>query len=178
MNKKFGFLLDIVKIKKETPNLDALKVTLKKSPVKGNGLYATKPIKKGNIIAYYKMKCYNADSKNRGPFGATYLFTVYTKKGTESKTLIGNLYEDSIPPPSRNIPFWAYFSNEPAAGQIANSTININTAGNYRRRAKLNVGDSIVYKLVATRNISPGEEIVWCYGDNYNRSYPVAPACA
>jgi hypothetical protein len=29
----------------------------------------------------------------------------------------------------------------------------------------------MVYKLIATKNIKDGEEITWCYGEEYNRNY-------
>lgn len=29
----------------------------------------------------------------------------------------------------------------------------------------------MIYKLIATRDIKPGEEICWCYGGAYLRDY-------
>jgi hypothetical protein len=167
---KFDDLLNISLIKKNTPNLENLKVTLRKKGVKGNSLFATKHIKKGNIIAYYLIKVYSL-TKDTGPFGNTYLFTIYTKKGNASNKYTGNLFEGSLPPPRRNIPFWAYFSNEPNMNQQANSYVDNNLKINYKNRNIVKPGDTMIYKLIAARDIKPGEEITWCYGDSYHRNY-------
>lgn len=72
-----SFLFDIKSILKDTPDKSKLSVTLKHQPIKGNSLFATKPIQKGDTIAYYKMKVftdvnYNYNYKNK--------FTRYTKQ--------------------------------------------------------------------------------------------------
>ena len=97
----------------------------------------------------------------------------YNKNGNENKTLVADLYEGSIEKPFRGKPFWAFFSNEPGPGQTENSNMYEDSAKNYRNRNKLKEGDTVIYKLVSTRNILKGEEIVWCYGDNYIRDYQV-----
>ena len=51
-------LFDIKSILKNTPDKDKLSVTLKKTE-KGNSLFATKAIKKGDTIAYYKMMVFS-----------------------------------------------------------------------------------------------------------------------
>ena len=61
-----SFLFDIKSILKNTPDKRELSVTLKNQPVKGNSLFATKPIQKGETIAYYKMKVFtNVDYKDK-----------------------------------------------------------------------------------------------------------------
>ena len=172
---KFFRLLDISRIKKSTKDKEDLKVTLKKSRTKGVGLYATKPIKKGQIVAYYKMKLFKYNTYN-SPTKGMYAFTAYNKDGSENESLIGDLYLGSIPAPSRNIPYWALFSNEPSKGQDENAYIDEDISKNFRSRNKLKAGETIIYKLVATRNIKPGEEITWCYGSGYYRNYK-APLC-
>ena len=162
-------LLDLKWIKKHTPNLENLKVKLEKSPVKGTSLFAQKPIKKGNIIAYYHMKVYPL--KTPGPFGDVYQFTVYTSKGNAIKNLVGNLYEGSLKPPKRGIPYWAYFSNEPSGTQKENAYVDADADGNYKNRTRIKAGDTVTFKLIAKRNIAAGEEVVWCYGDEYLRNY-------
>lgn len=170
---ELGYLLDIDYILDHTkPPLESLKVTLKKDPIKGTGLFAQKFIAKGETISYYKMRVYS--QKHPGPFGNMYLFFVYDRKEEDVNGVIGNLFEKSVPQPRRGIPYWAYFSNEPSGNQKSNSFIDINTRGNYRNRKKVKIGETIVYKLVAETNIHPGEEIVWCYGDDYDRNYQVS----
>ena len=68
-----SFLFDIKSILKDTPDKSKLSVTLKHQPIKGNSLFATKPIQKGDTIAYYKMKVFTSvDYRNK--------FTRYTKQ--------------------------------------------------------------------------------------------------
>lgn len=147
-----------------------LSVTIRKHKIKGVGLYATKPIKKNNIIAYYRMtvfkiKGFKSKTKNM------YTFTLLTAKGNESRSLIGDLTLESLPPPCRNIPYWGYFANEPSEGEEGNSYIDVNLKQTYRTRDTLKEGDTVVYKLRASRDIKKGEEILWCYGSAYERNY-------
>jgi hypothetical protein len=153
-----------------------LSVTLKKNKYAGTGLFATKNIKKGQVIAYYRMKVHKDTENNsyKSPTKCMYCFSVYTKGDNLSKSLIGDLDKESAPKPKNNIPYWAYFSNEPSRNQKVNAEIDIALKENYRNRSRLKAGDFITYKLVATRNIKPGEEIVWCYGDAYERDYETA----
>ena len=51
--------MDYRKLVKETPRHD-IKVTLKRSKGKGVGLFATKKIEEGEVIAYYRIKVYRS----------------------------------------------------------------------------------------------------------------------
>jgi hypothetical protein len=145
-----------------------MKVEVRKGP-KGMSLFATKPIRKGSIIAYYKMKLF--PNGITGKKNNMYTFTVYTKKGNYCSRLIGDVYEGSLLKPKRGIPYFAYFSNEPSGNQISNAEVDMNLDENYRNRDRLEVGDTIIYKLYATRAIKAGDEIIWCYGEAYDRDY-------
>ena len=146
-----------------------LSVQLKKGP-KGVSLFAKKLIKKGNIVSYYKFKLFSV--KNfKGVKKDMYVMSVYTKQYNFNPRLLGDLFEGSLEQPKYNIPFWAYFSNEPSGNQIENCTIDPNLKSNYKFRHFVKEGDTMIYKLIATKDINPGEEIVWCYGDYYNRTY-------
>ena len=149
-------------------NPSALKVTLKKNH-KGVSLYSTKPIKKGHIIANYKFNVYNYS--HRGVKNNMYTINVYTKSGKYNPNLIGDIYGGSLEEPKYNIPYWAYFSNEPSGDDIENCALDINIRGNYRNKKVMKVGDTMIYKLRATRNIPANTEIVWCYGEDYMRKY-------
>ena len=216
-----SFLFDIESIMKNTPNKDDMSVTLKHQPIKGNSLFATKPINNGDLIAYYKMKAYtsvipppidnykktlqkmctefdipyNKDAskcqlkelleinfsslslKGRGidtPFKEMYNFTIENKYGKFNKNLIGDLYSGSLPPPKKNVPYWAYFANEPFKGiQITNAYMDYQIDENFtkKHRTTLKEGDTFTYALYATRKIDIGEEIVWHYGPDYERCY-------
>ena len=173
--KHLQHLFDINYIKRNTPGYNDLKVELRKARNKGTALFARKPIKKGSVIAYYRMEVHDAD-KYKSPTKNMYTFTVYTKSGNESDKLIADLSPLSWGQPCNGIPFWAYFSNEPSGKQRENAFIDLNIANNYKNRSRVRPGDTITYRLVADRNIKKGEEIVWCYGDAYNRNYE--PSCS
>ena len=104
-----------------------------------------------------------------------YAIAIMTKTDKHSKTFLGDLTVESLPPPCKSIPYWGYFSNEPSNNQHHNCYIDPNLKENYRGRSKLKEGDTIIYKLRAERDIKAGEEITWCYGDNYDREY--VPNC-
>lgn len=162
-------VLDANYAKRQARGYD-LKVTLKKN-FKGYSLFATKPISRGSVIAYYKFKVHRYTDNFRGKKNNMYAMSVYTKTGRYNPYFIGDVYEGSLDLPKYNIPFWAYFSNEPSGKQIGNCELNTNLKSNYRHRDRVKEGETMVYKLVATRPIQPGEEICWCYGESYMRKY-------
>jgi len=151
-----------------------LKVILKKN-FKGTSLYAKKDIKKGRVIAYYKFIVRKNIEDFEGVNNNMYTITIYSKNGRVRDSLIGDVFKGSLAPPKHNIPFWAYFSNEPSKGQEENARIDTNLKTNYKDRDKVKPNDTMVYKLVSTKNIKAGEEITWCYGEEYVRNYE--PAC-
>jgi hypothetical protein len=167
MNKLF----DINHIKSFSKNHD-LDCTLKRTS-KGVSIIAKKPIKKGKIVAYYKILLFDINT-HKGVKNSTYTISIYNKNGSENNNLIGDLYLGSLESPKYNIPFWGYLSNEPSPPkQTENVFLDINLKQNYKNKKKLKVGDTMIYKLIATRDIKIGEEICWCYGDNYARKYKV-----
>ncbi len=176
MKEEYKKLLDMNRILKDTKNKDKLKVILKKDNIKGTGIYAIKPIKKGETIAYYKITVFKHDT-HKSPTGSVYTFTIYTAGGNPSQAFIGDIDLTSFPTPSpkNNIPFWGPFANEPSGNQKVNAEIDTNQRRNYKDKKRMQLGDSMVYDLVATRNIKPGEEVVWYYGEDYKRDYEVKP---
>ena len=147
-----------------------LKVILKKG-FKGTSLYATKPIKKGSVVAYYKFMLYKDDNKFNGINNNMYAITAFNKNDKANKSLVGDIYEGSLEPPKYGIPYWGYFCNEPSGDQTENSYLDINLKGNFKNRDRLRAGETMVYKIVASRDIKKGEEITWCYGSLYGRNY-------
>ena len=170
MSTKYKNLLDYKKILNSTQNKKDLSVTLKSNKEKGVGLYATKPIQKGEIIAYYKIKLFK-ESTYQSTTNYMYSFEVYKKDGNIYKRLIGDIDLNSFPEPLNDITFWAPFANEPSIGQKSNANIDMNLKDNYKNRTKVIEGNVLIYKLVAKRYIEKGEEILWYYGDDYNRNY-------
>ena len=161
------------KILKRTPEKNKLSIVIRKDRVKGNSLFAIKPIKKDDIIAYYKMKVVHGADPKHNFRDSMYLFNVTNSKGREYSYLYGDLYAGSLPNPIRHIPYWAYFSNEPNVNQESNSYIDYMYEDNFtkKKRTVLKVGDTIRYALKAARDIEKGEEIMWCYGEGYDRNY-------
>ena len=174
-------VLDYKKLLRETPKSirDKLPVTLKKHRLAGTGLFATKNIKKGQVIAYYRMKVHTDSNKKRyrSPTKCMYCFTIYTKNGNASNNLMGDIDIESAPLPKKSIPFWAYFSNEPSGKQVENAEIDMNLDENYKKRSKVRDGDYMIYKLIATKPIKAGQEVVWCYGGAYDRNYKTSCDC-
>jgi len=169
MRPEFEKILDPKYIMRNT-DTRGLKVTIKKHKFKGVSLFATKPINKNSIIAYYRMTVFKLDGF-KSKTNNMYTFTIHTPKGNESRTLIGDLTLESLPPPCRGIPYWGYFANEPSEGEEGNAYIDINLKQTYRTRRTLKEGDTVIYKLRASRNIKKGEEIKYCYGPLYERNY-------
>ena len=153
-------------------NNNKLSIKLKKTKEKGLSIFATKNIKKGDVIAFYKCKVFREKTYD-SPTNNVYIFEIYKKNGDEYKRLIGDIYEESFLDPIENIPFWAPFVNEPSKHQRVNSEIDINTEENYKDKRFISPGDTIIYKLVATRKIRPGDEILLYYGKEYKRNYEV-----
>ena len=169
LSEEMQKVFDASYAKRQSRDYD-LKITLRKN-YKGVSLFSTKPIKKGNIIAYYKFMVYKYVKGFQGKKRDMYTMSVYTKSGRLNPYLMGDIYEGSLREPKNGIAFWAYFSNEPSGDQRENAMLDINERGNYRNRSRVKPGDTMTYKLLALRDIDPGEEIIWCYGDAYFRTY-------
>ena len=161
---------DIDRVLKETKNKSKLNVTLKHNN-KGAAIYAKNKIKKGEVVAYYLFRLF--DKKTHiSPTDNEYSMKVYDKKDNINEKYIGDVDETCMPQPKRNIPFWGVFSNEPSVGEKENVKLETNNESN--NKTKMKVGKYFTYKLVATRDIKRGQEIVWGYGDYYERDYEVA----
>jgi hypothetical protein len=160
---ELDFLLDIDYIKENTPNLEKMKTTLKKMKNKRVGLFANKNIKKGETISYYLVKVYKSSTKI---LGDTYSVTLYNKNGLLINNLTGNLCPESLQVPAKNgITYWAYFSNEPSMNEKQNCYLDFsNSFKESKDKLKLVEGDFVRYKLIASKNIKKGDEILWCYG--------------
>lgn len=168
------------KIIDKTPHKDLLKVEMKLSDGKGMGVFATKKIKKGETIAYYRIKVFKTKGYE-SPTDFVYSFEVYKKNGTEYKTLIGDIYRGSFINPKLDktseegtyITYWGPFLNEPnkSKGEKINAEVELNLKDQYKDKKTTQVGDIITYSIVATRDIEPGEELMWYYGSQYPRDY-------
>jgi SET domain len=162
--------LNIDKVLRKTKDRSKLKITLKRN-AKGSAIYAKKKIKKGEVVSYYMFKLF--DRKGYvSPTNFDYAMKIYDKKDKIDRTYKGDIDETCMPKPKRNIPYWGVFSNEPSPGEISNVELDSNNASN--NKTKMKAGKYLTYKLIATREIKRGDEIIWNYGDSYPREYDVA----
>lgn len=171
-------VLDYNQVKKESRDFTPMKVELRKTPSKGVGIFATSKIENEEVVCFYQLQVFRLATYKSATNNA-YCFAVYTVNGNESKTFLGDLVPESLQPPRKvdgiYIPYWGYFSNEPSPEQKSNVWVDMNLEENYLSRKRLKDGDYVVYKLVATRTIQPGDEIVWHYGSSYyGRDYKVS----
>jgi hypothetical protein len=162
-------ILDYKTVLDMTRDVDTLSVTLRRGK-KGVGIFTTQNLKKGQVVAYYRFIA-QYDNDYKSPTKNMYTIALYTPGGREITDLIGDIFCDSVIPPRRGIPFWGHFSNEPSPDEETNAFIDINTQENYANRSRLKVGDIVIYKLRASQDIPKGREVLWCYGDSYNRPY-------
>jgi len=169
--------LDYKVVNKQRKKFTPMKLELRISPTKGVGIFATSKIENDEIVCLYRLQVFRIPT-HTSTTDNSYCFAVYTVNGNESKIFIGDLVPESLEPPRKvgkvYIPFWGYFSNEPSPGQKSNVWVDMNLEENYKTRKRLKEGDYIVYKIVATRDIQLGDEIVWHYGSSYyGRDYKV-----
>jgi len=166
--------LDMPYLINHTKNYDSLKVCLKMTR-KGVGLFARTPIKKGNTVAYYKVKVISDRStKYKKVKDGIYTFSIYTKDDEKIKKYFGDICMESLENPRRGAPFFGYLANEPSNGQSCNVSVDTNLKDNYIDRDEVRPGDFFLYKLVALRDIPENEEICWYYGDHYDRDYEIS----
>jgi hypothetical protein len=165
--------LDPSYIEQHTKDYEKLRVYLKKS-YKGVSLFAREPIKKGQIVSYYKIKVMSERSKVKRVKDGIYTFNIYSKDDEKLKKYYGDICMESLEKPRRGIPFFGYFANEPSNGQVCNTTVDINLKENYSDRDEVRTGDFMIYRLIALRDISIDDEICWYYGDHYDRDYDIS----
>jgi hypothetical protein len=165
--------LDPSYIEQHTKGYEKLRVYLKKS-YKGVSLFAREPIKKGQIVSYYKVKVISERSKVKRVKDGIYTFNIYSKDDEKLKKYYGDICMESLEKPRRGIPFFGYFANEPSNEQVCNTTVDINLKENYSDRDEVRTGDFMIYRLIALRDIAMDDEICWYYGDHYDREYDIS----
>ena len=143
------------------------KVKLKTIPgIKGAGLFASVDIKEGETIAYYPVVLIeDPGEKTRNALRNYFIEVKYLKKQI---ALVGKPdLKAAIKPPTRKIPHSGLWSNEPFPKEKPNAEMQGRTL-----KTKPKVGDKLSYSLKATRNIRKGDEILWCYGSQFDRGKP------
>lgn len=154
------------------------KTMLRKSRTAGIELVASKPIKRGERVAFYKVKVYRYADGAKMYRDSMYAILVPTISDNDSGTLIGDLYSGSLCMPGPDgVTYLGFYANEPNHKQSTNVSLNSEIAMNYKDRKRVSPGDTYTYSLRATRDIKKNEAIVWCYGDSYHRDYAPNAEC-
>jgi hypothetical protein len=151
-----------------------LKVKLKYSDTKHVSIFATKEIKRGEYVAHYKVKIYENKLHEYGEYEVA--ITLSDNSSLDEETF-GDIFEGSLDPTGDdNVPYYGYFANEPTFGVIGERE-NVKF-GPHETLTKydgvdrnVTVGKTIIMSLKAIRNIKPGQEIMWVYGDKIDRGY-------
>ena len=143
------------------------KVLVKRmKPPKQAGMVATRLIKKGQTIAYYPIVLI-ADPGLQTTDPLRNYFIEVRYQGRQN-SLVGKPDLAMVArSPTRGIPYTALWANEPYPMQVPNAEM----VGHELTR-KPAVGDKIKYSLKATKTIHEGEEVMWCYGTEFDRGSP------
>ena len=104
-------------------------------------------------------------SKTRDPLRNYFMEVRY--KGKQNKLVDKPDLAAVAKKPTRGIPYTGLWSNEPYPTQTPNAEM----VGRDLTRAPT-VGDKIKYSLKATKTIHEGEEVMWCYGTEFDRGSP------
>tara|TARA_B100000214_G_scaffold375563_1_gene362716 strand:+ start:3903 stop:4388 length:486 start_codon:yes stop_codon:yes gene_type:complete len=132
-------------------DFEGMKIKVRSYKNRGLGIQATEDIPKGRVVAYYRVRKVNVNSHTKC---SAYTVDVGNQKdGVLDETLVYGTY--------RNIPYVGSFCNEPGYDKTEN--VDLYDA------SPTNIPGFKDMKLVSTRNIKKGEEIVWCYGKSYGK---------
>ena len=137
---------------------------------KTTGIVAGKDIKAGETIAYYPIVILEdpgpKPSKRKFPLQDYFIEVKY--RGKSSAKYIGQPdLKRAIQKPTKSIPHIGLWSNEPYPGEKANARMEYKSLTKPPR-----VGGKLSYSLKATRLIKKGQEVLWCYGTEFNRGSP------
>lgn len=150
-------------------------VEVKASAKHGLGLFAKIDIERGQRIAIYQVIARPASEIDE-IYGVILPTTTeesfdYILAGVPIKDTSRFVdYEGHI---LRNL---AMFINEPSPEETSNVDILMNRIENLVRRGqeRAKINDVFTYYFYTLRDIKAGEEILWYYGENYHRDYPVS----
>ena len=117
-------------------------------------------------LAYYPIVLIaDPGSKTKDPLRNYFIEVRY--KGKQNKLLGKPELAAVAKKPTRGIPYTGLWSNEPYPTQTPNAEM----VGRDLTREPT-VGDKIKYSLKATKTIREGEEVMWCYGTEFDRGSP------
>lgn len=132
---------------------------------KGLGLITKRPIARRNVVCYYPSVCRRVGEDH----DTTYALQIVSEKGNSLKKRVcdvplnGDAHE--LAPRWRNKPVIGHLANEARDGERVNAAIVFLIDDKPRDRSFFYV------PIVATKDISVGEEILVDYGPYYDRSH-------
>ena len=130
------------------------------------GMVAMRTIKKGETIAYYPIVLMaDPGAATRDPLRAYFIEVRY--RGKQSRLVGKPDLETVTREPTRSIPYTALWANEPYPSETPNAEM----VGREPARKPAD-GDKIKYSLKATKTIRKGQEVMWCYGTDFDRGSP------
>lgn len=149
------------------------KVCVTSIPGKNRGLRALSDLPRNYICAYYPVQIVPVDPDTPASDRSYWMYgtQVYNEKGNVYRKLKGRLAPRSLRRTVyKNKPVVAHFVNEPAPGETENCHVFFSSKF-------VQPGDIDYYPLKTTRAVRRGEELLWYYGDEYDRDYEVGRAC-
>ena len=169
-----------------TPNLNT--TYLNENVLKGGyGIYANKKFTKGDIVIFYLTKIYDRKNIVETDIDFKYLINLeYFYDNPLYIDKVGVLFSKSNLTPvtiphvkDEKTTFLGYLCNEPSLSEEDNCKIErveYNSVMWKKSITDEDIKDNIsnkycLFKLVATKDINKDDEILWCYGENYDREY-------
>lgn len=163
-------------------NNDAVPVKLVPIPGKAGqlGVVAKRDLRKGTTFAVYVVEAIK-DGSYQSPLGDTYNIGITNARGQVSPDKIGmitlpcladDLYE--------GVPRWGAFLNEPSPGETVNTNVQFGLLKTFVPPSRMQPTTLQLARMKTSRAVKQGEELVWCYGPDYPRTYdtPCATAAA
>jgi len=153
-----------------------LNIQLVTIPTKGHqlGVVAREHIKKNTDIAVYIVEVLKENTYT-SPLGDTYNIGVCDAKGNHIPDRIGMLTLPCLVDDLYlGLPRWGAFFNEPSPKESVNVEVKFDSIHSLKAPGRKGKATLQVAKMRTTRAVKPGEELVWCYGDEYVRDYPTS----
>jgi hypothetical protein len=183
--------LDFISLKSEfgekKSNSNLYTTYLNENVLKGGyGIYANKKFTKGDIVIFYLTKIYDRKNIVETDIDFKYLINLeYFYDNPLYIDKVGVLFSKSNLTPvtiphvkDEKTTFLGYLCNEPSLSEEDNCKIERVEYNSvmWKKITDDDIKDNIsnkycLFKLVATKDINKDDEILWCYGENYDRKY-------
>lgn len=141
-------------------------------PNKGSqlGVVTKRDFKAGQIVAVYVVEV--VDEHVTSPLGTTYNIGACNAKGKPQPDKLGiitlpclvdDLYD--------GVPRWGAFMNEPCMGESVNVRPVFGRLVHLKPPGRTKEATLMLTHMVTTKAVKAGQELMWCYGADYERDY-------